>query len=223
MENNEATKDDLNKDINDLNNANKDVDNAEEVNVEDVNAKDSGTEADNTNAENNNTSAKESDAESDDSTENIDNSGKKADKKDEMIKDLTDKYQRVMAEFDNFRKRSEREKSSMYGMGTRDVVEKILPVLDNFERGFASIDEEAKKDPFVQGMDMIYNQFVSVLNDLGVEEIKALGEEFNPDFHNAVMHVEDENAGDNEVIEVLQKGYIYKDIVVRHSMVKVAN
>ena len=149
--------------------------------------------------------------------------GIKKDKKDQLIEELTDKYKRTFAEFDNFRKRSEKEKSAMYGMGAKDVVEKILPVMDNFERGFATVTDEQKEDPFVKGMELIYNQMVQTLEELGVKEIEAQDKEFNPDFHNAVMHVEDENVGDNIIVEVLQKGYTYKDTVVRHSMVKVAN
>ena len=149
--------------------------------------------------------------------------GIKKDKKDQLIEELTDKYKRTFAEFDNFRKRSEKEKSAMYGMGAKDVVEKILPVMDNFERGFATVTDEQKEDPFVKGMELIYNQMVQTLEELGVKEIEAQDKEFNPDFHNAVMHVEDENVGDNIIVEVLQKGYTYKDTVVRHSVVKVAN
>ena len=145
--------------------------------------------------------------------------GIKKDKKDQLIEELTDKYKRTFAEFDNFRKRSEKEKSAMYGMGAKDVVEKILPVMDNFERGFATVTDEQKEDPFVKGMELIYNQMVQTLEELGVKEIEAQ----DKDFHNAVMHVEDENVGDNIIVEVLQKGYTYKDTVVRHSMVKVAN
>ena len=148
---------------------------------------------------------------------------KKKDKKDEMIEELTDKYKRTFAEFDNFRKRSEKEKSAMYEIGARDVVEKILPVIDNFERGFASVSDEEKATPFAAGMDMIYKQLMKTLEDMGVKEIEALGKEFDPNIHNAVMHIDDENLGDNEVAEVLLKGYMYKDTVVRHSMVKVAN
>lgn len=148
---------------------------------------------------------------------------KKKDKKDELIEELTDKYKRTFAEFDNFRKRSEKEKASMYEIGARDVIEKILPVVDNFERGFNAVSEEEKATPFADGMDKIYKQLLKTLEDMGVKEIEALGKEFDPNLHNAVMHVEDENLGENEVAEVLQKGYMYRDIVVRHSMVKVAN
>lgn len=148
---------------------------------------------------------------------------KKKDKKDELIEELTDKYKRTFAEFDNFRKRSEKEKASMYEIGARDVIEKILPVVDNFERGFHAVSEEEKATPFADGMDKIYKQLLKTLEDMGVKEIEALGKEFDPNLHNAVMHVEDEDLGENEVAEVLQKGYMYRDTVVRHSMVKVAN
>ena len=148
---------------------------------------------------------------------------KKKDKKDEQIEELTDRLKRQMAEFDNFRKRTEKEKSQMYEIGAKSVIEKILPVIDNFERGFAMVTEEGKADPFVEGMDKVYKQMMTTLNEIGVTPIEALGEEFNPDFHNAVMHVEDEEAGENVIVEEFQKGYLYKETVVRHSMVKVAN
>ena len=147
----------------------------------------------------------------------------KKDKKDEQIADLTDKLTRQMAEFDNYRKRTEKEKSAMYEIGAKDIVEKILPVVDNFERGLQSVAEENKEDPFVQGMDKIYKQFMTTLEGIGVKPIEAVGQEFNPDFHNAVMHIEDEEAGENDVVEEFQKGYMYRESVVRHSMVKVAN
>ena len=148
---------------------------------------------------------------------------KKKDKKDEQIEELTDRLKRQMAEFDNFRKRTEKEKTQMYEIGAKSVIEKILPVIDNFERGFASVTEEEKANPFVEGMDKVYKQMMTTLNEIGVTPIEALGEEFNPDFHNAVMHVEDEEAGENVIVEEFQKGYLYKETVVRHSMVKVAN
>lgn len=147
----------------------------------------------------------------------------KKDKKDLEIEELTDKYKRTLAEFDNFRKRTEKEKSQMYEIGAKDIVEKILPVLDNFERGFASISEEEKATPFAEGMEKIYKQFVKTLEDIGVKPIEAVGKEFNPDFHNAVMRGEDEELGENIVSEEFQKGYLYRDSVVRHSMVKVVN
>ena len=145
---------------------------------------------------------------------------KKKDPKDEKIEELTDRVKRQMAEFDNFRKRTEKEKSSMYIIGAKEIVEKILPVVDNFERGLAQAQEG---DAFADGMKMIYKQLTTTLDELGVKPIEAVGKEFNPDFHNAVMHVEDEEVGENIVVEEFQKGYTYKDFVVRHSMVKVAN
>lgn len=148
---------------------------------------------------------------------------KKKDKKDEKIEELTDRVKRQMAEFDNFRKRTEKEKASMYEIGAREIIEKILPVVDNFERGLATIPEEEKDSPFADGMTKIYKQMMTVFEEMGVKAIDAVGEEFNPDYHNAVMHVEDEEAGENVVVEEFQKGYLYKDHVVRHSMVKVAN
>ena len=147
----------------------------------------------------------------------------KKDSKDEKIEELTDRVTRQMAEFDNFRKRTEREKAAMYEIGAKDIIEKILPVVDNFERGLAAVPEEQKEDSFVTGMEMIYKQIMTTLESVGVKPIEAVGTEFNPDLHNAVMHVEDEEAGDNMVVEEFQKGYTYRDSVVRHSMVKVAN
>ena len=149
--------------------------------------------------------------------------GKKKDKKDEKIEELTDKLTRQMAEFDNFRKRSEKEKSQMYEIGAKDIIEKILPVVDNFERGLGSVQEEEKNAPFVEGMEKIYKQLMTTLESVGVKPIEAVGQEFNPDFHNAVMHVEDEGLGENIIAEEFQKGYMYRESVVRHSMVKVAN
>ena len=147
----------------------------------------------------------------------------KKDKKDEKIEELTDRRTRQMAEFDNFRKRTEKEKSQMYEIGAKDRIEKILPVVDNFERGLDAVPEEKKEDPFIQGMEKVYKQFMTVLESVEVKPIEALGNQFDPNFHNAVMHVEDENFGENEVAEEFQKGYMYRDSVVRHSMVKVAN
>ena len=147
----------------------------------------------------------------------------KKDKKDEKIEELTDRLTRQMAEFDNFRKRTEKEKSQMYEIGAKDIIEKILPVVDNFERGLASMSEEERMTPFAEGMEKIYKQFMTTLEGIGVKPIEAVGQEFNPDFHNAVMHVEDEEFGENIIAEEFQKGYMYRDSVVRHSMVKVAN
>ena len=148
---------------------------------------------------------------------------KKKDKKDEKIEELTDKLTRQMAEFDNFRKRTEKEKSQMYEVGAKDIIEKILPVVDNFERGLGAVTEEEKENAFVQGMEKVYKQLMTTLEGIEVKPIEAVGKEFDPNFHNAVMHVEDENLGENIVAEEFQKGYMYRDSVVRHSMVKVAN
>ena len=149
------------------------------------------------------------------------NFGKKKDKKDEQIEQLNDRVMRQMAEFENFRRRTEQEKSQMFNMGAKNIIEKILPVVDNFERGLATVEEGA--DPFADGMLMIYKQLLTTLDEAGVKPIEAVGQEFNPDFHNAVMHVDDEEVGENIVVEEFQKGYMYNDTVVRHSMVKVAN
>lgn len=153
--------------------------------------------------------------------------GKKKDKKDKQIEDLTaqleDLRKRNLAEFENFRKRSEKEKSTMFDMGAKSVVEKLLPIIDNFERGFAGVSEEQMSDPFVSGMDMVYKQLQKALTDMGVEPIEAVGKPFDPNLHNAVMHIEDENLGENTVAQEFQKGYLYHGTVVRHSMVQVAN
>ena len=156
-------------------------------------------------------------------TEEPEENNKKADAKDKKIEELNDRLLRNMAEFDNFRKRSEKEKSQMFEIGAKDIIEKILPVLDNFERGLAAITEEEKDTAFAQGVEQIYKQFVTVLEDSGVKAIEAVGTEFDPNFHNAVKHGEDEELGENMVAEEYQKGYMYKDSVVRHSMVKVVN
>lgn len=148
---------------------------------------------------------------------------KEIEKKDELIKEQNEKYIRLMAEFDNYRKRTEKEKAGMYAMGAKDVVEKILPVVDNFERGFSLVAEEDAEDPFTEGMQKIYKQLMTTLTDLGVTPIEAVGKEFDPNLHNAVMHVDDESVGENIVVQEFQKGYMYKDSVVRHSMVQVAN
>ena len=149
-------------------------------------------------------------------------SGKK-DPKDAKIEELQDRLRRQMAEFDNFRKRTEKEKSAMYEVGARDIIEKILPVLDNFERGLAAVPEDEKGSSFAEGIEKIYKQFVKTLEDAGVEAIEAKGQQFDPNLHNAVMHVEDDQFGENEISQELQKGYKYRGTVVRHSMVQVAN
>ena len=136
---------------------------------------------------------------------------------------MTDKVKRQLAEFENFRNRTEKEKSQMYMVGAKDVIEKLLPVVDSFERGIKSIKEEEKDNPVASGMEMIYKQLMSALTELGVTPIEAIGKEFDPNFHNAVMHVDDEELGENIIVEELQKGYQYKDVVLRYSMVKVAN
>ena len=150
---------------------------------------------------------------------------RKEDKKEEAYKEkideLEDRVKRQMAEFENFRKRSEKEKTQMYEVGAKGILEKILPVVDNFERGLKGMEES--EDPFAQGMQMIYKQLMTSLEEAGVKAIESVGQEFNPDFHNAVMHVEDDEFGENEIVEEFQKGYMYHDSVLRHSMVKVAN
>ncbi len=147
----------------------------------------------------------------------------KKDKKDVQIEELNDRLKRSMAEFENFRKRTEKEKAAMYEIGAKSVIEKILPVVDNFERGMATLSEKEAQTPFAEGMDKIYKQLLTTLESMDVKAIDAVGQEFNPDFHNAVMHVEDEESGENIIVEEFQKGYLYRDSVVRHSMVKVAN
>ena len=148
---------------------------------------------------------------------------KKKDPRDEKIEELTDRVKRQMAEFENFRKRTEKEKSTMYEMGARDIIERMLPVIDNFERGLATVPEDEKGSPIAEGMEKIYKQFRKTLEEAGVKAIEAVGQEFDPNYHNAVMHVDDDSLGENIVAEELQKGYMYRDSVVRHSMVKVAN
>lgn len=149
----------------------------------------------------------------------------KTDKKQEVLKEkideLEDRVKRQMAEFDNFRKRTEKEKSAMFETGAKSVIEKILPVVDNFERGLASVPEEEKGSAFAQGMEMIYKQLMTELEAINVKPIEAVGQEFNPDFHNAVMQVESEEYESGIVAQELQKGYTYRDSVVRHSMVAV--
>lgn len=204
--------------------------------VETVQAKQEGASAEeeNSSAASETAESKEADAaeekqEESDADENTEQKSKtsffgkkkdKKDKKDQQIADLTDRLQRTMAEFDNYRKRTEKEKASMYVIGAKEILEKILPVVDNFERGLATAQEG---DAFADGMKMIYKQMMTILDDLGVKAIEAVGQPFDPNYHNAVMHVEDESLGENVVAEELQKGYMYKDFVIRHSMVKVAN
>lgn len=146
---------------------------------------------------------------------------KKKDKKDEQIEELNDRLKRQMAEFENFRKRSEKEKSQMFDTGAKTIVEKILPVIDNFERGLAAVPDDKKDDPFITGMDKVYKQMLTELDAAGVKPIECVGQEFDPDFHNAVMQVENDELESGTVAQELQKGYMYKDSVVRHSMVSV--
>ena len=171
--------------------------------------------------------AKETEAESQEETKDAgeapEETGAPDEELEKKVAELTDRLQRTMAEFDNYRKRTEKEKAARFEVGARSVIERVLPVLDSFERGLVTVEEERKDDPFVDGMDKVYKQMFSVLEDLGVAPIEAVGKPFNPDFHNAVMHVEDEELGENVVVEEFQKGYTYKGTVVRYSMVKVAN
>ena len=193
----------------------------EEIVVEDTKAEDISETADQEEAQ-----TEPETAEEDAGTDKKGFCGKKKekkDKKDEQIAELTDKLKRQLAEFENFRNRTDKEKSQMYAVGAKDVIEKILPVIDNFERGLKSIPEDQKGGPVASGMEMIYKQLITVLSDLGVTPIEAVGQEFDPNLHNAVMHAEDEGLGENIVAEEFQKGYKYKDTVLRHSMVKVAN
>lgn len=148
---------------------------------------------------------------------------KKKDKKDEQIEELNDKVKRQMAEFENFRKRTEKEKTQMYDMGAKSIIEKILPVVDNFERGFTMVQDDAKEDAFVVGMDKVYKQMLTELEAIGVKPIEAVGREFDPELHNAVMQVESEEYESGVVAQELLKGYMYKDTVVRHSMVAVVS
>lgn len=147
----------------------------------------------------------------------------KKDKKDEKIEELNDRLMRNLAEFENFRNRSEKEKVERFDIGAKSVIEKILPVVDNLERGFDGLSEEEKEAPFAKGIEAIYKQLMTTLNEIGVTPIEALNQEFDPNLHNAVMHDEDDSEETNKVIEEFQKGYMYKDSVVRHSMVKVLN
>ncbi len=147
---------------------------------------------------------------------------KELDAAKELAEANKEKYKRLLADFDNARARNEKENSKMFGMGAKDTLEKLLPVVDNFERALDAIPEE-EKNAFSEGVEMIYKQLMDTLSAIGVKPMDAVGKQFDPEFHNAVIHVEDEQYGENEVIEEMQKGYMYKDQVLRHSMVKVAN
>ena len=195
------------------------VDTTEEIAEETMNTSETedneGTEAESSASEN---------EEVEDAAEETEKSGffkKKKDKKDEQIEELNDKVKRQMAEFDNFRKRTEKEKTMMFDMGAKTIIEKILPVVDNFERGFTTVEESDKDDAFVQGMQQVYKQLMTELESVGVTPIEAIGQEFNPDFHNAVMQVESEEYESGIIAQEFMKGYMYKGSVVRHSMVSV--
>ncbi len=204
----------------------------EDADIKDVDTETAEEEAESGEAQTEDEEASEESVEDDAVEEGADSKGRrfsrkdkkeKKDKKDVKIDELNDRLVRLMAEYDNYRKRTDREKSSMYEMGVKSVVEKILPVIDNFERGFDCVGEDEKDNPFIQGMQKIYEQFTSTLGEIGITAIEAVGKEFDPNIHNAVMHVDDESAGTNIVVEEFQKGYMYRDTVVRYSMVKVAN
>ena len=214
------------------------AENKKDVMEEELKKENEAAEAENEAATNNQEQEAESEAETTESAEETEaeeteekdtkdkglfGKKKKKDKKDEQIEDLNDRLRRQMAEFDNFRKRSEKEKSQMFDMGARSIIEKILPVVDNFERGLAAVPEEQKDDAFVTGMDKVYKQMMTEFDSIGVKPIEALGQEFNPDLHNAVMQVESEEYEPGVVAQELQKGYMYKDTVVRHSMVAVVS
>ena len=204
---------------------NKELEKGTESEVE-SNAKEADTVPDNEgNTAEDNDSAEDNEAAKDSKKEK--KKKEKADKKHEALKEkvdeLEDRVKRQMAEFDNFRKRTDKEKTAMFETGARSVIEKILPVVDNFERGLASVSEEEKSGAFAQGMEMIYKQLIQELDNLDVKPIAAVGEEFNPDFHNAVMQVESEEYESGVIAQELQKGYTYRDTVVRHSMVAVVS
>lgn len=205
-------------------NINEEVDQELEAQVEEV-AEEMTESAEETVSE---VEAEEVEAPGDSEAEKTEKKGffKKKDKKDPrdtQIEELSDRVKRQMAEFDNYRKRTEREKSSMFELGSRNVIEKMLPVVDNFERGLAAIPEAEKESAVAKGMEMIYKQLMTTLDEMGVKPIEAVGQPFDPNFHNAVMHIEDETLGENVVAEEFQKGYMHHDSVIRCSMVKVAN
>lgn len=192
--------------------------------VDETDAADGGNEAGGTDAKEGSTEDSEkADTDNKKKVFNRKNKKDKKDKKDIQIEELNDRLMRLMAEYDNYRKRTDREKSSMYEMGAKSIVEKMLPIIDNFERGFDCVTDEQKEDPFVQGMDKVYSQMMTAFAEAGVVAIEAVGQEFDPNIHNAVMHVDDESVGDSIVVEEFQKGYMYRDTLVRCSMVKVAN
>lgn len=204
---------------------NKDLEENQEVDVEETSTVEENQEVENSEekAEESNETQETEDA-SEEKTEKKKKKGfKRKDKRDEQIEELNDKYQRLFAEFQNFRSRSDKEKTAMFETGAKSIIEKILPVVDNFERGVAALSEEDLESPVGQGMNLIYKQLLQTLEDIGVEAIEAKGKKFDPELHNAVMHEDNDELGENVVSEELQKGYKYRDAVVRHSMVKVAN
>ncbi len=162
-------------------------------------------------------------ADSDKKKNKKDKKDKKKSEKDDLIAELQDKLLRQQAEFINFRNRTEKEKSQMFEVGAKSMLEKILPVVDNFERGLSMLSEEQKNEPFAQGMEKTYRQMLAALESAGVKAIETVGQPFDPNLHNAVMHVDDDTVGENIVVEDFQKGYMYRDTVLRFSMVKVAN
>lgn len=201
----------------------------EDAQTSDAEAEAQNTEAEPETSEAENVADESADAEAEDTAEGTPEGEKKGffkkkkDKKDEQIEELNDRVKRQMAEFENFRKRTEKEKTQMYDMGAKSIIEKILPVIDNFERGFTMVQDEDKDDAFVTGMDKVYKQMVTELESIGVKPIEAVGKEFDPELHNAVMQVESEEYESGVVAQELLKGYMYKDVVVRHSMVAVVS
>lgn len=201
----------------------------EDAQTSDAEAEAQNTEAEPETSEAENVADESADAEAQDTAEGTPEGEKKGffkkkkDKKDEQIEELNDRVKRQMAEFENFRKRTEKEKTQMYDMGAKSIIEKILPVIDNFERGFTMVQDEDKDDAFVTGMDKVYKQMVTELESIGVKPIEAVGKEFDPELHNAVMQVESEEYESGVVAQELLKGYMYKDVVVRHSMVAVVS
>ena len=204
---------------------NKDLEENQKVDVEEASAVEENQEVEN--SEEKTEESKETQETEDASEEKTEKKKKKGfkrkDKRDEQIEELNDKYQRLFAEFQNFRSRSDKEKTAMFETGAKSIIEKILPVVDNFERGVAALSEEDLGSPVGQGMNLIYKQLLSTLDEMGVTAIEAEGKEFDSDLHNAVMHEENDELGENIVSQELQKGYKYRDTVIRHSMVKVAN
>ena len=214
------TETDMNeKDINDIN---KEETDKEEINEDIKEEKKESTEEKAT-EENTSGECRENSEEAEAGETGSEEKPEKKDPRDEKIDELTDRWKRLMAEFDNFRKRTDAEKAGMYSEGERTVLEKVLPVVDNFERALSTVPEDKKGDSFVDGMEKIYRQFTELLKSFGVEPIEAVGKSFDANFHNAVMHVEDEEKGEGEIVEEFQKGYMYRDKVLRYSMVKVAN